>query len=424
MDGNDNAGEKQSLYVGTILYPQPSPYASAIFPLVQLKKIFQSLYVSLLKMMWQELVASQVQPNEAANLVFFILFLLLCWLTFTFRTASQWLFIIFFIFWFVDNAISHHNFQQGNYIRRVYLEKNAAGDLSWQLQLPQKKALMMEFKPGQVRSIWVQKREIRGGAFQDRLATVWQGQLLLYDGSDWIFEEDTNVDRVLEAIAILQEILGEPVPVQFRDSYGRGNYAVTMLSAEEEESWLRQRRGIGFKREGRKSHIFSRWQWGHGWLLGKQIVRESGFLLFVMVMMGFMVQFGRIIDGFRRGFAGETVYLEIPASFGLVLPWQDWRMGVPLALAIAIMIYQGWHLSRVKHCSVDQYYVRANLDNQALGKLVTDEVLAVLTIDQEKPEVLVITKAQSLTIPYFQKLEEALIYNCVLTRAIEEFKQH
>lgn len=61
MAGNENIAEPQPVYTGTILYPSPSPYALAITPLVQLKKIFQSLYTSLLKMMWQELWAGEVQ---------------------------------------------------------------------------------------------------------------------------------------------------------------------------------------------------------------------------------------------------------------------------------------------------------------------------------------------------------------------------
>jgi hypothetical protein len=372
-------------------------------------------------MMWRELLSEKVQKNEAVSAVIFLIFIFLSWLTFTFRTASQWIFILFFIFWFIDNAISHRNFQRGNYIRRVYLQKNDQGNLSWQLQLPKKSPLSMEFNPGQVREISVRRREIRGGAFQDKLATVWQGQLLLYDGSDWIFEEDKNLDRVLEAIAVMREVLGEDVPVAFENSYGLGSHALNVISGQEEEGLLRQRQGVGFKRAGHKCHIFSRWRWGDSWLLAKQIVQESGFVLFVMVMMGFMVQFGGILDGFRRSFAGEMVYIEVPSSFGLVMPWEDWRIGMPLLLAIAIMVYQGWHLSRVKHCSVDRYFVRGNIDNQALGKIPTDKVEAVLTVGQKKPQILVLTADKSLTIPSFQRLEEALTYTCVLTRIINEF---
>ncbi|AIE75336.1 MULTISPECIES: hypothetical protein [unclassified Synechocystis] len=421
MENNKNIAESEPAYVGTILYPDPSPYALAISPLVQLKKIFQALYTSLLKMMWRELLAEEVQKKEAYNLILFLIFLFLSWLTFTFRTASQWLFIVFFIFWFIDNAISYKNFQGGHYIQRVYLRKNKTGDLSWQLQLPNKAPLFMEFNPGQVQAISVRRREIRGGAFEDKLATVWQGQLLLYDGSDWIFEEDQDLDRVLEAIAKIQKILGEAVPVGFEHSHGLGAYALNPIPAQEEE-WLLQKRGaVGLKRTGRKWHIFSRWRWEDSWSLIRQIFRESGFLLFFMLMVGFMVQLGGILDGFRRAFAGEIVYVEVPDNFGLVMPWQDWRIGLPLLLAIAIMIYRGRRLSRVKHCSVDHHFVRANLDNHSLGKLPTDEVEAVLAVGQGKPEVLLLSANKSLLIPSFQRLEEALIYACVLTRAIDEF---
>ncbi|MBE9203694.1 hypothetical protein IQ218_09950 [Synechocystis salina LEGE 06099] len=421
MADSENIAEPQPVYTGTILYPSPSPYALAITPLVQLKKIFQSLYTSLLKIIWQELWAGEVQNNEAFNLILFLIFLLLAWLTFSFRTASQWLFTLFFIFWFIDNSISQRNFQRGHYIRRVYLCLNRAGNLSWQLQLPQRPPLFMEFNPGQVRAIGVRRREIRGGAFQDKLATVWQGQLLLYDGSDWIFEEDQNLDRVLEAIAVIQGLLQEPVPVGFEASHGPGAYALNPITTQEEARLLQQGKGVGVKRTERKWQIFSRWRWGDSWLLIQQIFRESGFLLFVMLMMGFMVQLGAILDGLRRAFAGEMVYVEIPTNFGLMMPWQDWRIGLPLLLAIALMIYRGWRLSRVKYCAVDQHFVRANLDHHPLGKVPTDAVEAVLTVGQEKPEILVLTATRSLVIPSFQRLEEALTYTCVLSKAIDAF---
>jgi hypothetical protein len=421
MAEKEKIAEPQPVYTGTILYPSPSPYALAITPLIQLKKIFQSLYTSLLKIMWQELWAGEVQDNEAFNLILFLIFLLLAWLTFSFRTASQWLFTLFFLFWFIDNFISHRNFQGGHYTRQVHLRCHGEGNLHWQLQLPHSAPLSMEFNPGQVRAIGVRRREIRGGAFQDKLATVWQGQLLLYDGSDWIFEEDENLDPVLEAIAVIQELLGEPVPVGFEASHGLGTYALNPITAQEEAQLLQPGQGVGVKRTERKWQIFSRWRWGDSWLLIQQIFRESGFLLFVMLMMGFMVQLGAILDGFRRAFTGEMVYVEIPTNFGLIMPWQDWRIGLPLLLAIAIMIYRGWQLSRVKYCAVDQHFVRANLDNHPLGKLPTDEIQAVLTVGQEKPEVLVLTASHSLVIPSFQRLEEALTYTCVLSKAIDAF---
>jgi hypothetical protein len=419
------------LYQGTILYPRRSAYGTVIFPLVQLKRLFQALYASLLKLMWRELLSGEVPTNENANALAILLFLLLCWLSFAFRTVSQGLLIAFFVFWFLDNLIAQRALKQGQYIHQVYLHQTPTGDLRWQWHPPGRSLgdplrgapLTMEFKPEQVRLIRVRRQEIRGGAFQDRLAKVWQAQLLLFDGSDWIVEEDQDLEQVRAAIAVLQGVLGE-VPVCFERSYGSGRYALTLISPEERGFLLGSGTVVGRRQSPRQCHLFSRWQWRHSWALVRQIAGESGFLIFVMVMVGFMTQIGGIIEQVRRGFAGNTVYIEIPNSLGFTLPWQDWRLGLGILLAIAVMIYRGWQLSRVKHCTVDQHFLRGSLDNIPLGKLPTQTIEAVLAIDAKPPEILVLGQQGNVILPHFQNLDEALLYTHCLTQAIAQFKMN
>lgn len=412
---------QSSLYQGTILYPRRSAYAAAISPLVQLKRLFQALYTSLLQLMWRELLSGDVPTDETANALVILLFLLLCWLSFVFQAASQGLLTTFFVFWFLDNLIAQRALRQGTYIHHVYLSQTPLGELHWQCQLPGRTPLSMEFKPAQVRSIRIRRRDIRGGAFQDRLAKVWQGQLLLFDGSDWIIEEDQNLEQVRQAIAVLHDVLGD-VPVEFENSYGLGDYALTPVSPEEQTLLQQAGHRVGWQQSNRKSHLFSRWQWRHSWALGKQIIGESGFLLFVMMMVGFMSQIGGIVEQVRRGFAGNAVYIEVPSSLGFTLPWQDWRLGLALLFVIGVMIYRGWQLSRVKHCTVDHHFLRASLDNHSLGKLPTQTIASVLALEASPPEILVLGQKGSVTLPYFQNLDEALLYTCYLTQAIASFR--
>ena len=371
--------------------------------------------------MWRELLSGEVPTNENANALAILLFLLLCWLSFTFRTVGQGLLIAFFVFWFLDNLIAQRSLSQGNYIHQVYLSQTATGDLRWQWQPPGRSPRIIEFKPEQIRSIQIRRQEIRGGAFQDRLAKVWQAQLVLFDGSDWIIEEDQSLEQVRKAIAVLQGVLGD-IAVGFEHGYGLGNYALTPISPAEKTLLLQSGNVVGQKQSSRKFHLFSRWQWRHSWALARQIIGESGFLIFVMVMVGLMTQIGSVVEQVRQGFAGNTVYIDVPSSFGFTLPWQDWRMGLGLILAIAVMIYRGWQRSRVKHCTIDQHFLRASLDNHPLGKLPTQDIEAVLAIDANPPEILILSQQDSVILPHFQNLDEALLYTCYLTQAIEQLQ--
>lgn len=412
----------QPLYHGTILYPQRSAYAIAITPLVQLKRLFQALYAMVLKLMWRELLTGQTPTDETGNGLAILLFGLLCWLSYVFRAVTQGALIAFFIFWFVDNLIAQQGLRTGRYIQQVSLEQTSTGELRWQGQRPGRSPLIAEFKPEQVQSIWVQRREIRGGAFQDRLANVWQAQLLLFDGSAWIVEEDSNLETVRAAIAIVRPVLGE-VPVKFEHSYGNGDLAFTPLDWEELMGLGALRQSVGRHYSPRKCHVFSRWQWRHGWRLIKHIVAESGFLLFVMVIAGMMTQIGSILEQVRQGFMGSSDYIEISRVFGLAWPWQDWRLGCALLLAIAVMVYRGWQLSRVKHCLLDRHFLRASLDNRPLGKLPIHSIEAVLAIDAQPATVLILAQDGSVTLPAFPDLTDAQLYADYLNQAIAQFAE-
>ena len=52
------------LFQGKSIYPQKSVYAILIFPVAQLKKLFQSLYSFLLKVIWAELIQNKKNDNE------------------------------------------------------------------------------------------------------------------------------------------------------------------------------------------------------------------------------------------------------------------------------------------------------------------------------------------------------------------------
>jgi len=380
-----------------------------------------TIYGSLLKLMWRELLSGEVPNNESANILAILLFLLLCWVSFTFRTVSQFVVVAFFVFWLVDNLIAQQALRQGKYIYQVYLYQTPTGDLRWQLQLPGRSPRTIEFKPEQMQSIGVRRREIRGGAFQNRLAQVWQAQLVLFDGSDWTVEEAQNLEQVRQAIAVLQGVLGE-IPVVFENSYGVDNYALTHLNLAKTMGLLQPGKTVGWQQTARKSHIFSRWRLRHSWSLARQIIGESGFLIFVMTMVGIMTQVGSLVEQGRQSFMGNDVYFELPSSLGFTWPWQDWRFGVLLLLAIAVMIHRGWRLSRVKHCTLDQHFMRASLDNHPLGKLPTQSIDSVLAIDTSSPTILILGQQGSVILPHFQNLDEALLYTCYLTQAIDQFK--
>jgi hypothetical protein len=157
------------LYQGKAFYPQKSIYAIFIFPLVQIKKIFQALYNLLLKLMWIELIKGEMKQNDLAGILLFILFIALSWLSFILKNYLQLILIVFIVIWYIDIGIARQAYQQQKYNRPLQILEDEAGGIRWLLSLPENKILENSFNWGQVREMAIASRPIFGGAFQEKL---------------------------------------------------------------------------------------------------------------------------------------------------------------------------------------------------------------------------------------------------------------
>jgi hypothetical protein len=108
--------------------------------------------------------------------------------------------------------------------------------------------------------------------------------------------------------------------------------------------------GVKCHKTERKWHLSSVWKFHHSWQFFKQVFKDSGFLLFVLLMSGIMLQFGGLINLFVQGFRSqEPVIIEFAQSPAQLFAVWNWRSFLAFGTAIALMIYKGWQLSRVKH---------------------------------------------------------------------------
>ena len=127
------------LFQGKSIYPQKSVYAILIFPVVQLKKLFQSLYSFLLKVMWAELIEGKKKDNELVGLFLFVMFLILSWLSYVSKAYFSIFFILFFIIWCLDYNFAKSEYRKGKYNVSVKITDKGEENLLWSLILPNKK---------------------------------------------------------------------------------------------------------------------------------------------------------------------------------------------------------------------------------------------------------------------------------------------
>jgi hypothetical protein len=126
---------------------------------------------------------------------------------------------------------------------------------------------------------------------------------------------------------------------------------------------------------------------------------------------------GRIIDGIIKGFQGDVVVLEVPNNLF------SQSTLFPLLIAIAIMVYKGWQLSRVKHTYLDRNFLKVAIDNQIIGKLNTTEIKAVLLLANPDSEILILTAKEAIIIPKLQTEEDNQLYLHYLQQGMDYFQQ-
>ncbi len=400
------------IYQGQVFYPQKTTYALLIFPLVLLKQLFYALYQRLLKVLWLELIQGQENTNELANLFLFILFLGLCWISYVTQGFLQGGLVLWAIAWYLDYGFAQKAYHQGKNTYPLPLTQTATQEFHWFFKVPHQPILQGHFNENQIKAIMITEREIRGGAFQSKLDQVWQAKWLLFDQSDWVITENSQLMTVLETAKNLQSQI--PRPIIFAGSYGWGIYAENaipegLLNAHQNPS----NRGVTCHTTPRKWHIASAWRWTHSWQLLKQIIQQSGFLIFVLVVSSTMPIFGYIVDQFFQNWSDE--WENIPSWY-----WQNF---LSLGLAIAWMVYRGWQLSRVKHCWVDVHFLRVSIDNHPLGKLLTEEIEGLLLLGETEPKLLIMGQQASIRLPAFPTDEDAVLYLTHLQTAVTNFQQ-
>lgn len=408
------------LFQGKIIYPEKSIYAILIFPFAQLKKLFQSLYYLLLKVMWTELIQGKKTKNDLAGIVFFLILLVLSWLTYLGKAYFPLIFIGFFIIWYLDYSLAKSDYQKGKYSVPIKLMEKEGDRFLWKLALPNQKLLQSELNWGQIRRLVIDERSISAGAFQENIGKVWQISLQGFDDSEWIIDEEKTVTKAFNQARLFTQWI--KVPIIFQGSQGQNEYAEYLLNSEELEKSNPPKPAVKIQQNQQKWHLTSVWRLRHSWALFKQIVQESGFVLFVLLMSKIMLIMGAIIEQMVQAFKDNPIPIEVSNRAFIQFEFSHWTF-LPVPIAIAVMVYKGWQLSRVKHSYLDQNFLKVAIDNQPIGKLNMSEIKAVLLLKNPDAEILVLTHKEAIIIPKLQELEDSQIYLYFLQQGIEFFQK-
>ncbi|MEA5509229.1 hypothetical protein VB715_05570 [Crocosphaera sp. UHCC 0190] len=408
------------IFKGKVLYLTNHWYANLIFPLVQVKKLLQTIYYFILHLIWSELIHGNKLDNEIAHLIAFLLFCSLSLGIYYLKNYNQLIILIFLGIYYLDRWISQHQYLRQNHQVNVTLVQSNSERIIWTLSLP-KNQLKSKFLNNQVNYISLGKFSVFGGAFQEVLGEIWRIEICLYDGNSLIIDEQKSLDLAMELAKKMADYF--KVKIQIQKTQGNNQYAEQSFDMQSLYSWMRQNKlSIKCQKNAQKWHIYSQWQWANSWILIKQVFQKAGFFLFLLIMSKFMIQFGELLNNIIAAFQGQDVIIYFPSPLEWFKPNWNWRNGLALTIALGIMVYQGWQLSRVKHIYLDKYYLKFFIDNQLMNKIKISDIETTLLINNDEPEILIFSPKKTIHISQFQEESNAQAFWGYLDQGINFFQ--
>ncbi|MGK7953803.1 MAG: hypothetical protein AB4063_00830 [Crocosphaera sp.] len=415
---------KKLIFQGTTTYLSEHWYAKIISPLVQIKKLLQTIYEFLLHLIWSELIFGKKLDNELDSLFAFIVFCLLSILGYYLRDYIQLILIIFLIIWYLDCWFAKHQYFQKNYKIDIFIYEIDLTKIICCLSLPntQTQSIFASFNSNEVSHISIKKLPLLGGAFQEVLDEVWQAEIYLHNGKHFVIDENLLTQESLSTAKKLASYF--KTKIIFSHSQGDNSYVEEKLDERVLSHFINKDiGGVKYKKNARKSHIYTQWQWSNSWDFLKMLLEKAGFLLFIIIMSGFMIKFGGLLHNIVLVISGQDNIIYFSSPLEWLLPNWNWRNLLEFTLVLGVFIYQGWKLSRIKHIYVTQYHLKFFVDNNMIDKIKTSDIEASLVLNKFHPEILIISENKVINITSFQQEKLAQTFLVYLNEAINNFQQ-
>lgn len=368
-----------------------------LWPLLQVKRIFDALYHSFLSLIWSELMG---QPNQVGPMQAAALFLIFCGLSliiFYLRAYEAAILIALIGIWGCDYQWARWQYLGRRQRTQVSLTINPKTCL-YRLSTPGQTVIHRQFHPDRILQIWIARRAILGGALQSAVAERWQVTLYLQDHSQLRMYEESNPRVALRHAQTMAAAL-PGTPVKFVDSVGNGPYAFSLPQFQLAERY--HRREVPTLKAQR---TVQGWQLGTQWshasfkLVLKRLCESVGFLVFVLLMTEVMESFGALLHGSALAYNDqEATRLILIAA---VRQWDltpDWPDLAEAAIALVLVLVQLVQIFQAQRLVITADRVTYRRNHGAKTRLPLSTLLPPLMIEGPFPMVLLLGETNGIT---------------------------
>ncbi len=314
--------------------------------------------------------------------------------------------------WYFDFLLAHQNYTSHKNKTFFSLDNSSNGKITWQMRGTNNKTAKDIFLAEEVKNVFISLHQIRGGNFNELLGTVWRVSIGLSTGDERTLGDYKQAIDALKRSKSLGDYF--TAPVIFASSQGQGKYAGKKINIDDV---FQDKSQIVTQKKSDRFHIYYRWQLSNYWNFIGEVWQKFGLMLFVLIISNTMFNCGKIFHDYM---VQNTIYF--PNIFNFFMPKFGLIEGLELSLAIALIIYQGWQISRSKHIYIDPDYLEFCLERKSLGKLITKEIESILLIDAIKPTILLLSPQKALTISNFHSEAEYIAFFVKISQAVAELQ--
>lgn len=412
------------IYRARITRNKVGAYKYVMWPFVRLKNAAEYIFDHLAGMIWQELMGKAPNYSQVAQFAAFLVFSLIAYTLWYIPEYSYKFFLTTgFILWLVDRFLTKRAILQTPREIQITLKHGAHGMLVWRRKYPSGEADMLQFERHEIAELTVMREMLASGAFDVVTGAVWRLYVTLHDGAVLLLDEHADILQTLKRARQMAQHLD--VPVVFEHSEGASPFAAKTVQAVRKPGSSGH---IVMQRGSKAVTLTAAWNLNSVGTLVNRMLRRSGFLIFLLMVEGFMVKYGLLLNWLINPYLGLDspdfpIELSFTGVFSLFAPENDWKEWLKLGLILALMLYQGFRMSRKKSVSIAPDSTAVVVGNRRLATLSTRQVDFPLLFTEPLPYLLFMDEQQAAQLGNFQTADESRAFTAAVEQALRDVRK-
>ena len=374
-----------------------------IYPIAIAKEYVEVVYRKLLGMIWSELFKGESDLSQGGNFIAFALFCLFSFLMFRIEEYIGFIILILASVWILDVLLARRRYRHCQQHETIRLIKNRQGRLTLQKITPDRKLeYEANLSPSEVDHISIFQYNRKGGAFKEKIATVWRSSIRFNEGSELLLTEDRFLRETMKKVRIVSRLLG----TQYKFKYGQDQtaFALSQKSNRTDDN-------IRLESKENSLNIYTKLTSAVRLRFVVLVLKESGFFLFLLVVAAVMIKFGSLLSFLFARFYGSGMpitnfELNFVGILSVFKPELDVLDGIEYAIAMALLIRKTWLLARPQYVSIDPEKTRYYVNDNLAGECNTREIDTISLLTKPEPTIVVLNPNASIEVRNLRSIQE------------------